>query len=346
MMTREGGGPVHSYKKLTYMLSIMAAMLIVGVGAGIISFHVDTKMPDQFPGTYNGYASITTIEDEEVSYGAAQVIGPIAGQEHATTAKVGCDGAAITFQYYNASGNSFTLQFSANGRTGTIRGIPVDNSTIRLPLEYGSGTYTITIMEMVGGGAARTVSTHSIDTGTGAQVIPSSAPSAAQPSGAASGGWSVDTSDPYLTPITDINWSEGLVSVKKARELCTTSMSDREKAQAVYNHLVAILSYNYDLVGKLPAGYTPSMDPTYNTKRGICYDFSSLYAGMMRSVGVKCKLVKGYNSMVDGYHAWNEVYVDGGWQRLDLTIDSQLRMYQSTYGFSSPQGTVTVSSSY
>lgn len=337
-------------KKMTYALSLIATVLIIGIGVGVVSFYGGSGAPGLLPGI-DGMGPLVTIEDEEVSYGAqAEVIGPIAGQEKATTAKVGYDGA-ITVQYYSSSASSYTLQVSANDKSSFIRNIPADNSTLRIPLIHGTGTYTLIITEMVNNSVARTVSTHSVQAGgtvqagTTTQTAQPSTDAAAQ-SGTSASGWVVDTSDSYLTAVSDINWSENLTSVKKARELCTTSMTEKEKAQAVYNHLVAMLTYNFDIVGKLPSGYTPNMDTTYSTKTGICYDFSSLYAGMMRSVGVKCKLVKGYNSMVDGYHAWNEVYYDGGWHRIDLTIDSQLRAYKATYGFSTPQGTVTVTSSY
>ena len=156
----------------------------------------------------------------------------------------------------------------------------------------------------------------------------------------------VDTTDPYLSPLTDINWSDDLASVKKARDLCKDAKTEKEKAQLVYNHLVARMAYDYSKVGKLPSGYVPDMDKIYSAQAGICYDLSSLYAGMMRSCGVKCKLVIGYNTMVDGYHAWNDVFYDGSWHRIDLSIDCQLREYKQSYSFSSPKGKVTVSKSY
>lgn len=333
-------------KKVTYTVSFLMACIMVGLGIGVVYMSNNLLPTEMSLPVVDAEGQIVLIEDEATAYGAqAELIGPVAGQAKATSAIVKYDNGAISVQYYSSTASTCQIKFSLNGKTQTINGYPADNSTLRIPLTMGQGTYTVTIYEMIGGNNAKAVSTHTVST-TGAS---SSSTATAQPStssGASSSGWNVDTSDPYLTPVTDINWSDSLSSVKKARELCTTSMSDKEKAVAVYNYLAGVLSYDYDKVGKLSSGYTPSMDTTYSTKKGICYDFSSLYAGMMRSVGVKCKIVKGYNSMIDGYHAWNSVLVDGAWHRVDLTIDSQLREYKKTYSFSSPQGTVTETSSY
>lgn len=332
--------PVHPIKKVTILVSLVLACVIVGVGVSVTLYGNPAGSGTQSLLIQD--EDLVMIDDEETMYGpTAEVIGPVSGQAKATTAVVGYDGA-ITVRYYSESANSFKVSFTCNGITKSVSNFPANNSTVRFPLLMGEGTYTVTIYEMIGGGNARAVSTHNVST-SGVQVAQSGV---AETAGASSSGWTVDTTDPYLTAVADINWSDNLTSVKKARELCTQSMTDEEKAKAIYNHLVANLTYNFDLVGNLPAGYTPSMDSTYSSKTGICYDFASLYAGMMRSVGVKCKVVKGYNSMVDGYHAWNEVSVNGSWQRIDLTIDTQLRSYKASYGFSSPQGTVTVTSSY
>jgi transglutaminase-like putative cysteine protease len=56
----------------------------------------------------------------------------------------------------------------------------------------------------------------------------------------------------------------------------------------------------------------------------MCYDFSSLFASMLRSINVPTKLVKGYGDKVKGYHAWNEVYLDGKWLTVDTSFDAQM----------------------
>lgn len=38
---------------------------------------------------------------------------------------------------------------------------------------------------------------------------------------------------------------------------------------------------------------------------------------MCRYEKIPCKIVKGY--VGNNYHAWNQVYVDGSWQKVNLT---------------------------
>ncbi|MNR04313.1 Transglutaminase-like superfamily protein [compost metagenome] len=65
-------------------------------------------------------------------------------------------------------------------------------------------------------------------------------------------------------------------------------------------------------------------EDTFNTKEGVCIDYSRLYAQMARSVGLDVKVVTGlgYDGQ-GGYgpHAWNEVYLreTNKWVPLDST---------------------------
>jgi hypothetical protein len=66
---------------------------------------------------------------------------------------------------------------------------------------------------------------------------------------------------------------------------------------------------------------------------GICYDFASLFAGMLRSIGIPAKLVKGYADNIDGYHAWNEVYIKetDEWITIDTSFDAQMKKAGKTF---------------
>ena len=60
------------------------------------------------------------------------------------------------------------------------------------------------------------------------------------------------------------------------------------------------------------AGYIPDIDNTMKTKKGICFDYASLMAAMLRSQNIPTKLVVGYSG--DAYHAWISVYLhESGW---------------------------------
>ena len=83
----------------------------------------------------------------------------------------------------------------------------------------------------------------------------------------------------------------------------------------------------------LEAGYESGSDDysdvygainTFKTKKGVCYDFSTLFAAMSRSIGLETKVIRG--NYVSGkrqeYHAWNEIYLkdEGKWIKLDSTF--------------------------
>jgi transglutaminase-like putative cysteine protease len=49
-----------------------------------------------------------------------------------------------------------------------------------------------------------------------------------------------------------------------------------------------------------------------SSRTGICYDYASLMCAMLRSQGIATRMIHG--NTPQGYHAWNEVYMDGqGW---------------------------------
>jgi hypothetical protein len=131
----------------------------------------------------------------------------------------------------------------------------------------------------------------------------------------------------YLTSIQTINWNVDSKAVGKAVELTKDTPDPREKARILWNYMVRNHFYDYGKLAKLAPGYIPVIDQTFLDKTGICYDFSALYAAMLRSQGTPAKLVKGYapkNAV--GYHAWNEVYdaEQKKWVVIDSTYDIQV----------------------
>lgn len=63
--------------------------------------------------------------------------------------------------------------------------------------------------------------------------------------------------------------------------------------------------------------YLPNLNELVEQKKGICFDFSSLVATVLRANGIPTKIVNGY---VDNriYHSWNEVYSEGEWKIIDM----------------------------
>lgn len=172
------------------------------------------------------------------------------------------------------------------------------------PLQLGNGTYKISVLKNTSGSSYKLLASKSVD-------LKLSRPN-----------------DVYLTSIQNINWTEESKAVKKAVELTQNEPDLQKKAAILWEYVVYNNTYDYQKMEQLAntTGYIPAVDQTFTEQKGICYDFASLYAAMLRSQGTPAKLIKGYapkNAV--GYHAWNEVYdsSQGEWIVIDTTYDLQ-----------------------
>lgn len=112
-----------------------------------------------------------------------------------------------------------------------------------------------------------------------------------------------------------------------AVQITNGAKTDEEKARRLYDWVGSRVTYDYDKVEDYEKnGNWREQTPqnTFDTKRGVCIDYSRLYAVMARSVGLQVKVVTGlgYDGR-GGYgpHAWNEVYLSEKekWVPLDST---------------------------
>lgn len=165
-------------------------------------------------------------------------------------------------------------------------------------LGYSSGKYNIRILENVSGNSYKPVYTKEID----AQLS--------------------DPNSVYLASTQTINWSNDMEPIKKAAELTKNLKTDAEKVQAIHSYIIKTYTYDYNKAKTVQPGYVPDINSTFISKNGICYDYSALFAAMLRSQGIPCKLVKGNTSYFTEYHAWNEAQVDGKWMVIDTTYDA------------------------
>ena len=138
---------------------------------------------------------------------------------------------------------------------------------------------------------------------------------------------------PFLRPNQYVNYANAKNTVAKAAELTSGVTNGFDKVVKVYDFVVNSLTYDKNKAATVQSGYLPVLDTVLATKTGICFDYASLMAGMLRSQGIPCKLVVGYAGQQ--YHAWisvwtketgwvdGAIYFDGtNWQRLDPTFAS------------------------
>lgn len=133
--------------------------------------------------------------------------------------------------------------------------------------------------------------------------------------------------DVYTASVQTVNWNPEMEIIKKAAELTKGLKTDKQKISAIYNFVIDTFSYDYDKINNIELTYIPDIEQIYKDKDGICYDYSAVFAAMLRSQNIPAKLIKGYSDLVKGYHAWNEVYLieEDRWMVIDSTYDSGLK---------------------
>jgi transglutaminase-like putative cysteine protease len=100
--------------------------------------------------------------------------------------------------------------------------------------------------------------------------------------------------------------------VAKGAELAAGADTDLEVVTAVYDYVTQNISYDYDKAENVKSGYLPVVDETLASGTGICFDYASLMAAMLRSQRIPTRLEIGY--VDDMYHSWISVYIDEiGW---------------------------------
>lgn len=138
---------------------------------------------------------------------------------------------------------------------------------------------------------------------------------------------------PFLRPNQYVNYAAAPKTIAKAAELAGGETDPLKLVEIVYGYVVKNLTYDKKLAASVKSGYLPVLDDVLEKKTGICFDYASLMTGMLRSLGVPCKLVVGHAGTT--YHAWinvwseetgwvtGAIYFDGSaWQRMDPTFAS------------------------
>jgi transglutaminase-like putative cysteine protease len=110
---------------------------------------------------------------------------------------------------------------------------------------------------------------------------------------------------------------------KLALEVTANAPTDLAKARAIYDYVVANMSYDKSGTGWGNGDIYWACD----AKRGNCTDFHALFIGLARAVGLPARFEIGLPlpaergaGEVAGYHCWAEFYLRGfGWVPLDAS---------------------------
>ena len=187
-------------------------------------------------------------------------------------------------------------------------GLSNDGSFDFYPITRGDGQYTFIVMIFVG------------DTPTGP---------AYQPFLTATANVQLENEfGPFLVQNRFVNYNADSACVAQSYEITQHCKTNMEVVQQIYAWVAANVAYDIEKGASLKgvtSDYEPNPDETLRTKKGICYDFASLTAAMLRANGIPTQLIKG--DVADGnggyvYHAWNMVWLDGeGWIAVELAVN-------------------------
>lgn len=152
-----------------------------------------------------------------------------------------------------------------------------------------------------------------------------------------------DENSPFLAPNKLVNFTENSNAIEKAKELTKDKEKEIEKLDVIYDYVISNIKYDTEKAKNVKSDYLPDIDDTLASNKGICFDYASIMAAMLRSQSIPAKLVTGYTANLDVFHAWNEVYTketgwivmnemyfDGNeWKLMDSTIASSAKQSKS-----------------
>ncbi len=237
------------------------------------------------------------------------------------------DTSAVAEGYVGAAATSSSrLKFQVTkGEMSYNYDLPGDNTPIVVPVNMGDGPYTFRVMQNTSGN--NYVELFSVVENV--QLVSETAP--------------------FTVPNLFVNYNESSAVVAKARELAEGCANQGDVVRNIYQWVVANISYDHDKAAELASttGYVPDPDATLAAGTGICFDYASLGAAMLRSLGIPCKVVTGYVSPDDVYHAWNMVYIDGEWVSVEISIKpNDWTRVDLTFAASGAAGTIGDGTSY
>jgi len=121
-------------------------------------------------------------------------------------------------------------------------------------------------------------------------------------------------------------------TVELSDEICADCDTDEEKVKAIYNWMMHNFEYDYECE---PFIQYFNVRKTLSKRKGICYDFSHLFAALCRSQNIHCYVIDGdKRDSTQYHHTWNRVYFDGSWWNMDVTFDIvQTKKHEQLYGF-------------
>lgn len=187
----------------------------------------------------------------------------------------------------NYKGTNQKVKLQITGSNGVTYTYTLNGNYETFPLSAGSGSYKVAIYENVTGNQYATAMSQTISANI------------------------TNANGPYLYPNQYVNFNAGSQVVAKAKQLAEGCSNDLDVVTKVYNYATTI-TYDYTKANSVQSGYVPNPDIIMQNGTGICLDYASVMASMLRSQGIPTRLEVGYAG--SAYHAWISTYItDIGW---------------------------------
>ena len=202
------------------------------------------------------------------------------------------------------------VQITKDGGVVYTYNLPANDTYYTFPFSEGNGAYTVNVFKQLAGTQYAQVLGKTLAVSMDSEL------------------------SPFLRPNIYVNFSKSSAMTSKANDLCLQAASQLKKVDAVYHFIVNNFQYDTAKAKTVQSGYIPNAESTFLTKTGICFDYASVMASMLRAQGIPTKLVVGYTG--EAYHAWISVYIkDVGWIDEIIKFDGKSwRMMDPTFASS------------
>lgn len=195
----------------------------------------------------------------------------------------------VMVKYSGAYSNIRVQVTGPNGVTSPPYAIFTRNTWEALPLTSGNGSYTIAVYGNNGGTSYFPIVQQAISVSLNYSTVA------------------------FIRPNVICNYNSSTSCVQYAAQLTRGCDTDIAKIEAIYKYVVNNFSYDHAKASSVSSSaYIPNLNSIWSSKKGICYDYASTMAAMLRTQGIPTKVVVGHVS--GQYHSWISTYVKGsGW---------------------------------
>jgi len=229
------------------------------------------------------------------------------GTRHATNHRAAIDFSNVRDGYVMArvTRNTTTqIRVTVVGPGGVVYQYRLNGSSNWevFPLSAGNGSYTVRVLEQIEGSRFSVINTATFSVSLTNEFVP------------------------FLRPNQFVNFNRDSAVTAKAAELIDGISGFHPRVEAIYNFVINNIRYDRvfarEVQRGMHSGYVPDVDAVLERRRGICFDYASLMAAMLRSIGIPTRLVIGYAG--DQFHAWIDVFSETeGWVNNAIRFDGR-----------------------